>query len=193
MASARDTDSRCYKNLRTVEVGLLVVCLCQRFDRHYPTLNTSQPDCLCSCLLCSLTVSTVQQPACLCLHHLSPYPKCYTSTPISTCKRIRELYLVRPSLVSMQVVRVLRFRCNTTQCGFDSSLYRSNLFPISFISLQSFFPPQDKLKQLNLCILKTNNNLSLPIFPAIRGNHYVIDIDQYSFPPPSHLFFVDDG
>ena len=35
------------KHLSTVEVRLQVVCLCQRFDRHSPTLNTPQPDCIC--------------------------------------------------------------------------------------------------------------------------------------------------
>ena len=32
-------DSRGYNNLSTVEVGLQVVCLCQRFDLPSPTLN----------------------------------------------------------------------------------------------------------------------------------------------------------
>ena len=36
-------DSRGYKNLSTVEVGLQVVCLCQRFDRQSPTLNLYNP------------------------------------------------------------------------------------------------------------------------------------------------------
>ena len=45
--------------------------------------------------------------ACLCLHHLSPYPKCDTNTPINQCKGIRELCLVRHSSFSVQFVRVL--------------------------------------------------------------------------------------
>ena len=53
VASSRD--SRAYKNLSTVEMGLPVVSMCQRFDQHCPTLNTPQPDRLCSGL--------VQQPA----------------------------------------------------------------------------------------------------------------------------------
>ena len=61
LASSRD--SRGYKNLNNVEMALQMVCLCQRFDRHSPTLNTPQPDCLCLGLSCSL--STVQQHA----HH----------------------------------------------------------------------------------------------------------------------------
>ena len=61
VASSRDSCS--YKNLSTVKMGLQVVCLCQRFDRQSPTLNTPQLDCLCSGLFSSL--STVQQPA----HH----------------------------------------------------------------------------------------------------------------------------
>ena len=80
--------------------------------------------------------------ACLCLHHLSPYPKCDTNTPINVrlgvqntprCKGIRELCLVRHSLVSVQSVRVLILvRRNTTQCVFDSrsSLHRSDQSPI---------------------------------------------------------------
>ena len=40
---ASSPDSRGYQNLSTVEVGLPVVCLCQRFDRLSPTLNTCTP------------------------------------------------------------------------------------------------------------------------------------------------------
>ena len=87
-------------------------------------------------------------------------------------------------------------RCNTTQCGFDSrfSLYRSDQ---SLISLQStLFSPQlrcpfqDKHKQKNLCFLKTDSNLSLPMLPAIRGNYYLVDIDRHGYSSPP--FLVDD-
>ena len=88
---------------------------------------------------------------------------------------------------SLSVVRVLiLITHNTTQCGFDS---RSAC--IGLISPQSYYtlfsplsrrcPFQDKHKQKNLCILKTDINLSLLIFPAIRGNHYVID--RHGYPP----------
>ena len=69
---------------------------------------------------------------------------------------------------------------------------------IGLISPQSYYtlfsplsrrcPFQDKHKQKNLCILKTDISLSLPIFPAIRGNHYVID--RHGYPP---YFFSSFG
>ena len=122
-------------------MGLQVACLCQRSDWQSPTLNTPQPDCLCSGLLCSL--STVQQPA----HHfwlvfvciISPLIPNAILTPLS----VSELCLVRHSLVSVQFVLVLRIvrlvRCNTTQYGFDSrsSLNRSDQSPISLHPLFS--------------------------------------------------------
>ena len=46
-------------------------------------------------------------------------------------------------------------------------------------------PPQDKHKQKNLCILKT-----LPMFPAIRGNHYVID--RHGYPLIIFLLLMDE-
>ena len=56
-----------------------------------------------------------------------------------------------------------------------------------FSPLSRRCPFQDKHKQKNLCILKTDINLSLPIFPAIKGNHYVIDRHGY---PPYFFFFL---
>ena len=128
---ACSSDSCSYKNLSTVEVGLQMVC--QSFDLHSPTLNTPQPYCFCSGLLCSLAASTVQQLP----HHFWLVFVCTISPLIPNA--ITNVPIVRAS-TAIQFVCVLKLvRCNTTQCGFESrsrfSLYRSHQSPISFISL----------------------------------------------------------
>ena len=113
-----------------------------------------------------------------------------TRLSLYQCKGIRELCLVRHSLVSVQFVRVLILvRRNTTQCGFNSrsSLHRSDQPPIllhplfSSIEEMSFSGQTQTKKSL----------LSLLIFPAIRGNHYLID--RHGYPPYFFLLLVDDG
>ena len=65
----------------------------------------------------------------------------------------------------------------------DSILDQACIGLISPLSYYTLFSPlsrrcpfQDKHKQKNRCILKT-----LSMFPAIRGNHYVID--RHGYPP----------
>ena len=112
--------------------------MCQRFDQHSPTLHTPQPDGLCSDLLCSTCINTMQHPAhyfCLVfVCTISPLIPNVILTRLSVYLRESGNCLVWYPLVRVQFVLVLRLvRCNTTQCGFNSrsSLYRSDQSPIS--------------------------------------------------------------
>ena len=100
---------------------------------------------------------------------------------------LQVLCLVGHSLISVQFVSVLRLvRCNATQCGFNSRfrLYYSGQSPIS---LHPLFSSIEEMSFSGQAQTKDWYYRSLLIFPAIRGNYYVIERHGYS--PYSFAYF----